>query len=32
MRSIWGQFVIGMMPATIGTVMPARRARSTNAK
>src|SRR5207245_2836570 len=31
-RSICGTFVIGMMPGMSGTPMPARRARSTNAK
>jgi hypothetical protein len=32
MRSICATLVIGMMPGRIGTVMPARRARSMNAK
>ena len=31
-RSICSTFVIGMMPGTIGTMIPASRARSTNVK
>ena len=31
-RSIWSTLVIGMIPGTIGTMIPASRARWTNVK